>query len=106
MKIYLSNFLIIFIFNYLYLILFNYLFFKSVKIPEKNEELIYLIGKNEFSLFDISRNKIIENLNYSEINKSFNEVKKEANKNNNQPMKISSDISKIDSNQVRKNKAY
>ena len=70
-----------------------------MKIPEKNDELIYLIGKDEFSLFDVSRNKLVENFNY----KSSLNTEKNLNlfeESNSQPMKICSDISKIDSNQV------
>lgn len=76
----------------------------SVKRDENSDNKCYIINKDNFNIFDLNQNKIVHSLCYKKMlnNEMMNSIQNnlDLNELNSNPIKICSDFSNIDSNQV------
>lgn len=74
-----------------------------MQIDQNYQNKCFIITKDNFNLFDLEENKIIETLNFNKLIDLYQKQANYSNFNNkiySNPVKICSDISKIDPNQV------
>ena len=83
-----------------------------MQLEENHDGKCFIITKDDFNVFDLAHNKLVETLNFNKLLASLNnnEVNSSSpnkidfnDKSTSNPIKICSDVSKIDPNQVISN---